>query len=229
LQVKITVGGSGTMKIKTSPVKAYKTPSYPSMETASLNPDLLKKLPERWRHNKAVVAAVAVISCISLSGCTSARLMGEVETPAFITEEEALSIIKNEALKHGVNLDDTPAEKSIKIRRSSGSSNSSENTYIEYVEIDISDNEKNIAVGYNRYGDSELYYNKTADEGIPYNIGVFSYPTQEVYELEKKINNDSNISSKQDTLSKEAKAVIEEDLREQVKDFIEWLRGQGVI
>lgn len=255
------------MYIRVKPVKTYKTPSYPDMEKAAANPDLLKKLPERWRYNKAVIAAIIALSSLSLAGCNTelpdtvlidketsisfdksediaktendtktedftntdvGLLAGVPQMPTFITEEEALSIIKNEALKYGVNLDDKPIEKSI-----SNESNCVESDCPQVSDmvlaIDVLDKEKEIAVAYYEHGDNRLYYEKSPDEGIPYNLGFFNFPYQDIIELEYKINQDSTVVNKQETIEKERKALIEEDLRAQVKDFIEWLRGQGVI
>ena len=222
------------MKIEVKPITQYKTPNYPDLEKAATNPDLLKKLPERWRYNKAVITTILALSSFALSGCgmlaEGGSLQGIIYIPPFITEEEALSIIKNEALKYGVNLDDIPSEKNIAIPNNYGESAiSSEAIYNNTIGIDISDNEKGIAIAYDQYGDDNQYYKKAAKDGIPYNTGIFTYPDEEVNALERKIYDDSNVSNKQDTISREVKSMIEEDLRVQVKDFIEWLRGQGII
>lgn len=293
------------MQIKVKPQKIYKTPSYPDMERAALNPELLKKLPERWRHNKAVITALLALTSLALAGCSentsvngaeelkaaetatesskftsSASASSESNTvygkvapifehgigtgslgcsmvvpPVYLSEQEAMAIIKNEALKAGIDLDNVPENKYMVAMHSDLG---------KAVGLEASDNEKGIAVSFVSMEEAEVknetilstengpavvtssvrQFNmkKRAQDAvddwknmdIPYFVGTFYEPSMNVEkanEIYKRINNDSEISSseKYDKYVSELKTISEEELRAQVRDFIEWLRGQGVI
>jgi hypothetical protein len=61
--------------MKVSPVKSYKTPSYPTRSQARKDPGLLKAdLPHRWLNGKLVTGAIAAYLLCSLKGDTSAGL-----------------------------------------------------------------------------------------------------------------------------------------------------------
>ncbi|HBL85181.1 MAG: hypothetical protein A2Y17_01425 [Clostridiales bacterium GWF2_38_85] len=171
------------MKIK--PVSYYKAPKYPDMQTASINPELLKKLPSRWQHNKAVIAAITALTAISLASCESTiRTYSEtsdgslvyigpsavapifehgkgtgalgcevVAPPAFMSEQEALAIIKNEARKAGIDLDDTPEGYPVSPDVSEAQSN--ENAYYQPVSLELSDEDKGIAISFISWEEAE--------------------------------------------------------------------------
>ncbi len=283
------------MNIKAKPVKVYKTPSYPNMKKASLNPELLEKLPERWRHNKAVIAAIIALSSLSLAACnetvknsnninaaeaasestsrnTSEPIYAKVAPifehgrgtgslgcdmvvpPVFMSEQEAMAIIKNEALKAGVNLDDVPDNYTVEAHANLGKA----------VGLEAADAEKGIAVSFISLEESKVNTDKVVstasgplittssvstynmlnrakdavkdweNKDIPYKVGTFYEPGVE-YEKEKEIyervQSDSSLKSEEayHKYISEVKKVSEEDLRAQVRDFIEWLRGQGII
>jgi len=52
-----------------SPIKNYTTPNIPTFGAARDNPALLKRLPNRWRRNAAVLACVGMVGVFSLSSC----------------------------------------------------------------------------------------------------------------------------------------------------------------
>lgn len=56
------------MEIK--PLKAYKKPAYPEKEQVLRNPNLLKRMPERWKGNIRVGAALSSVLVLMLAGCS---------------------------------------------------------------------------------------------------------------------------------------------------------------
>lgn len=52
-------------------VKKYSSPVYPDKESAIKNPAMLATLPERWKANASVCAALAATSAMLLTSCTA--------------------------------------------------------------------------------------------------------------------------------------------------------------
>jgi hypothetical protein len=177
-----------------------------------------------------------------------------VVPPVFMSEQEAMAIIKNEALKAGVNLDDVPDNYTVEAHANLGKA----------VGLEAADAEKGIAVSFISLEESKVNTDKVVstasgplittssvstynmlnrakdavkdweNKDIPYKVGTFYEPGVE-YEKEKEIyervQSDSSLKSEEayHKYISEVKKVSEEDLRAQVRDFIEWLRGQGII
>ena len=251
------------MSLKAKPIKAYRIPSYPDMEKASLNPDLLKKLPECWRYNKAVITAILALSSLSLAGCNEktqpaqegSTTLSEIESgkiassdqvytvapifehgrgtgslgcevvapPAYMSEQEAMAIIKNEALKAGINLEAIPDKYTVEAHGKVGSE----------VSLEVYDKEKGIAVSFISIDESIV----NEGEAISTPSGtIYTYSTVSRHDTLKRAKDAVEDWSKMDIpyvvgtfYEPGYEANTEEDLRAQVRDFIEWLRGQGVI
>ena len=202
-------------KILVSPVKKYAPPKYPSLDEAGRDPELLRKLPPRWRNNAKVVAAVGMLGAMTLTSCggritsqgdseitetpviseiTEApvitkfpRLPGLVVPSYILSEQDVLAIVKEMAESAGLNFDADPPD------------------YAD-ANLKLYDSEKQVAVAY-----SPEYAEDCEPGGVSFYqsdfaVGVFC-------------NNDYSYS----------KEGAEEFLRAQVRDFIEWLQGQGII
>ncbi|MDP4091420.1 MAG: metalloprotease, partial [Bacillota bacterium] len=116
------------MEIK--PVKKYKVPGYPDRDTVLNSPGILKTVPERWKGNAYVCAALSTLMLASLTSCTQkAQRTGtdgqgnkalvapifehgqgrgsfgcsSVAPPSFLSEEEAFQVIQEEARQYGVS------------------------------------------------------------------------------------------------------------------------------
>ena len=125
--------------ISVTPVKKYAAPKYPTIADAQCAPLLLKKLPSRWEKNAKVVAAVGMIGAITLTSCgvfepkirgyspasknylnvAPVFVHGEgtgymgcvmIVPPVFLSEQEALAVIKNEAENSGLKFNAEPPE-----------------------------------------------------------------------------------------------------------------------
>jgi len=80
--------------LEVKPVKKAKMPAYPLKADAQKDPELLKRLPQRWQtcRKAAIAAGLAATLTISLSSCATA---GAPLPPSLVSEEDALQIIKN--------------------------------------------------------------------------------------------------------------------------------------
>jgi len=234
-----------TTEISVMPVKKYAAPKYPTRADAQYAPLLLKKLPSRWEKNAAVVAAVGMLGAMSLASCgenpDKGALTGEpavvdftteqeINTdlseyfegpplipagisgpPSFLSEQEALDIIitmaESEGLRFESGLPEYPDTANKKIK--------------------LYDPFNQVAVTYDWYYSTESTENYITSDGIA--VGVFSSPDNwDDHENEEKqqIFNEwyaNNISTE------EVKSILEEEIRSQIRDFIEWLQGQGII
>lgn len=56
-----------------TPVKKYKNPNYPTKEALLNNPELLKLVPNRWKNNIYVGAALSTLLMITLSACDNKK------------------------------------------------------------------------------------------------------------------------------------------------------------
>jgi hypothetical protein len=125
--------------INIAPVKKYTPPKYPTITSAKNDPDLLLKLPSRWEKNATVVVAIGLIGTMTLTSCgllepkfkvynpTSENYLnvapvfihGEgtgymgcmmVAPPVFLSEQEALAVIKSAAKTGGLEFIAIPPE-----------------------------------------------------------------------------------------------------------------------
>ena len=112
------------------PLKKYNPPSYPTYEEARRDRTLLKKLPSRWKKSVGALACVSLLGAASLlggcgfllNGCTCSRCgsihFGGSGTPIYVvylTEQEAIEVIRNKAESMGLEMKDTPPDISVTI------------------------------------------------------------------------------------------------------------------
>jgi hypothetical protein len=123
------------------------------------------------------------------------------------------------------------------------------------VGLDLYDAEKNVAVTYLSMEEAEVKYDGmwmsvtdykplelaelTVEDFSKQNgdiaVGVFYDPGKDWENeehqriLDEYNNSEKDWAEKEKQYEKDTKALIEEDLREQVRDFIEWLQAQGII
>jgi hypothetical protein len=100
------------MKMLVTPVRKYPTPRFPTISDIHEHPELLKRIPKRWR-TKPLVAAALAGSALFLPGCTAQEFWdwylehmppsGLVEMPYFLSEAEVGDAInlKSNAPKEG--------------------------------------------------------------------------------------------------------------------------------
>lgn len=281
--------------LKTQPVKGYKNPRYPDLNTVLAWPDVLKELPLRWRGKKYMGVAVSSLLLLTLSACGD-KLTGAgsyagnpdtigkalaapvffhgdgrgsfgcvaVAPPAFLSEEEAFDVIREEVEKAGIQL----AQGGIALH---GIGIPETNLFVDYgpdgkriepplktrkgdLVLDGYDEARKIAVEFVSVEDVKSWHaqggmmstveayntHSTAEalqKGLELNregvtTGVFYDPVSDFGE--HGLADEADAIKKDKNLSREEKVVkrkqlSERQLREQVQDFIGWLKAQGVI
>jgi hypothetical protein len=274
--------------ITVNPVKKYAAPKYPTREAAADTPKLLHKLPKRWEKNAAVIAAVGMLGAMSLNSCgigeTKAGynpgsesylnvapvfIHGEgtgsmgcvmIAPSVFLSEEEALAIIKNEAKIAGLNFTDEVPEYNATNNKPKDTSQYSwlNPKYVlgeGYVRLDLYDKQTGVAAAFISMGEAAVIYDGMESSVTGYGprelaelsaedfarqngdiaVGVFYDPGKNWEDerqqqiLEEYNNSEKEWDEKRAQYENDTKAIIEEDLRAQIRDFIEWLQGQGVI
>jgi len=199
--------------MKAKPVRRYRTPRYPTKLMIVRNPELLQKSMKTLGlpHKQLAGALLIYFAATGGSSCDWGPTTGcvVVVPPAYMSEEEALQVIKDELSTYGVNLSDDSADLE---------------AVVLPVEEDAVDREKNIAVEFISRsdcvelggGDEEDMFcdfysaRSTLREQVEagetdINFGIFLDPQIEDLEYSKEL------------------------LRDQVRDFADWLEDQGVI
>lgn len=269
------------MQIK--PVVKYKSPAYPCREDILKDPKLLKRLPERWRGNAYVAASMSLLLIMTLTSCSSQNVdtknLGgtnkgqaapifvhgdgrgsfgceSVAPPAFLSEEEAFTVISEEARREGIIFSgDGPTLKDVIIPKTDTFYEQDETKKVEGEKGDLVldgvDNSKDIAFEFVSKDDIGSWLDKNSgrassvetyrfldtaetlaggmvDKTESFNVATFYDPyfkfdSQNIQDLIKSNKDDYNI------LQQKLKDQVKSDLREQVRDFLSWLKGQGII
>jgi hypothetical protein len=258
------------------PVKKYSLPNYADKQTIMQNPKLLKTIPERWRGNMYVCAALSSLLMFTFTGCEqkgvsstdspNAKLgvapifehgtgrgsfgCSSIAPPAFISEEEAFQVIQEEGNKYGIVFKKEGLElKNVKIPETksmltldNGKSSAINASHKGTLLLDGYDKEKKI--GY-EFISTEDYGKWKAKSNMQSTVEEFDFLTTAKLLQAGMIENKSEaavgifynpMASSKPGQKLDIKAIREyttetakEDLREQVKDFLQWLKAQGII
>ena len=231
--------------MKINPVKKY-TPGYPTREETLKNPELLKNLPKRW---KGLLVSSSIISAMLLAGCKDVNspkdivdklipkpqptglIMGLIVMEHYsLTDEEAIEIILDEFSKSGldfdvVHTDNVVADVPVNIKIDNESNEYEYSILNSEINVDGINRDLNISFEYISEDD---FVNWTKDVR-------FLYADQRGHFLDDFLK-DKCLNTKEGELvlalyhkSDYDLGVIEEELREQVRDFIDMLKTQGVI
>lgn len=119
----------GDIRVDIKPVNKYRQPRYPDKLKVLSNPGALKNLPDRWKYNVQVGAALSTLLILTLTACERKGETGPVGVnvkaevapifehgsgrgsfgcvsiapPAFLSEEEAFKVIQEEGKRYGIN------------------------------------------------------------------------------------------------------------------------------
>lgn len=272
----ITRGG---LYVKVKPIAHYKPPVYPSKEEVLQNPYLLKTLPERWKGKACTVVAFSSLLLMILASCNTQDnvdnasneaekavplfIHGDgrgsfgcesVAPPAFLSEEEAFTVIAEEAQREGIIFErEAPTLKKVTVPVTNLDYTGQEkNTGRQKGDLvlDGYDEEKQIAFEFVSREDIQAWAGRSEvwssvesyrfleaaevlAEGIkgqtsPLTVATFYDPHYQFdsEEIEKIIDSNSgDYNMMEDAIKERVKA----DLREQVRDFLLWLKGQGIL
>ncbi len=265
------------------PVKKYAVPRFPTQQILEEHPELLRIVPERWRSNVVVLAALAG-ACLLLNAGRAAGAMKPVKPPVskvapifihgggvggygcvavaaplYMTEAEARSIIEDEAKRAGISFKspgrtmssvDVPVIKQYElvVPRDDKSNLKPVPAGCQFTKsalaLDGTDAKRGISYEFVSKADfgewakdaqpvstwlsedllgSAACLRKGLEKAKPSGrIGVFYDPVawgKDIVLPGQDVGTSTGDSMKQ----------AREDLRAQVKDFIKWLKAQGVI
>ena len=267
-------------ELKITPVRHYFIPKYPTKMDVRISPAILRAVPRRWDVKPAVCMALMFTLSTGLYGCADGNNAGggvstggntalslsipifehgvgrgsygcsSVAPPVFLSEEEALQVIREEAEARGVNFDDTksiegdhfPATNEYDI---DGTDNNT--TWEGTLELDGYDSTLGIGFEFVSQEDvvawenkdtemlcsvSSFYMKSTAERlaDVVKNTAVFYDPASNYEDFKYDWNGDSaDYETYMNQYTAEQKERMLEDLREQVRDFLDWLAAEGII
>jgi len=269
---------------KVSPVEWYPEPRYPLRSVVDIHPELLHRIPKRWRGNPVVLGALASVAsllqnCDSSDGWTKGKSTvsavapifhhGDgraaygcvvVNPPVFLTESEARQVIEEEARKGGLYLDskenilqDVPTPlttlmggglqdwKTVKRAIVLDGTDSWHSVSYEFVSRsdygNWADPESGLSTvtEVNTVDAGEMLRRGLQDAKAPGYYAVFYEPFERRPDA-IRFGSDANTTKTLPESESDWEAQYEktrerarEQLRAQVRDFIQWLKGQGVI
>jgi hypothetical protein len=207
-------------EINVKPLKTYKAPNVPTLEESRKNPEFLKKLPLRWRKSAAVAAVIGFTGMWLLTGCSEHNRFhhggeGGAIYFVYLTEQEALNIIRSELESAGLNFNAEPPVYIADDRQG------------ETINFDLYDSEKGVAIAYNsRYNwISEQIFDEFIAQNDDIKVGIFQ-DRGAWTNLCRQCNPSDEESAK---AKEEAMPQLEEYLNEQIQAFIELLRAEGIL
>lgn len=232
--------------------------AYPDKEAVLGDPDLLRTIPERWKRNAAACAALAATLAIlaSCSGAARGRglavpffdrgggryqyelnVMGRFAPPKVITEDSAFWIIQEEAGKQGLRFEKTG--KILKEALLPERSMQPDNSLYESpkpqssLQLDGYDAALDIAYEYVSREDSAQWNSKNT---IVTETAAIAQMKEDARELLKGLKGNTGntivavfYDPADEIDGKKDFDQIQEDLRQQVRDFIAWLKAQEII
>lgn len=260
-------------KLKVEPVILYGTPKYPTKEAVRTNPLILHALPKRWRAVPALCVAVSLTFSTGLFGCSKDTREDEdddddlrVSVPFFahgegrgsygcimvapavyLSEEEAIQIIKEEAVAKGVRFDEPKTIRGMHFPATNLFSGDDEyETWNGSLELDGYDSD--LEIGFEYVSESDIndwaketdywcsvntYDMKGTAERLSEvveNTAVFYDPGSDpsAFHIDREADS-GTIEKYFEQYESEQKERIEEDLRAQVRDFLDWLAAEGII
>lgn len=244
--------------MEVAPVRKYDKANYPTKPIVDAHPEVLRLVPQRWRTNPVVLAALTGLVTLA-AGCKQAAaqsgspigvvapifIHGEgrgtfgceaVNPPVFLSEAEAFEVIYEEAKKAGItftkggpelgNIEKTVhayprPEQKVKL----AADGTDKKRSISFVFVSQKDTENwnppsNSSIDrYDAKKDAESLAKEIQAAKLRGKIAVF-------YEPFARTNNPSGNWQE---VEKKTKEIGKDELRKQVKDFIQWLKAQKVI
>ena len=245
------------MKVK--PIERYNSPGFPTRSILDERPELLRLVPKRWQKNPVVIAALAATAVLVGNACSAAQQGGGKSTasrvapifkhgsgrgtfagktltpPMSLSEGEARQIVVEEAKRAGITL--SPDSRTVEVGLPKGY-NKQRKLVKTSIKLDGTDTRRSISYEYVSEADVRQWNTsmmwpmgtaqslrnglKTAGPAGVY--AVFYDPTDRGPVVMNKKGQFDSAGYK-----KKALAACRQDLRAQVRDFIKWLKGQGVI
>ncbi|MDP4090568.1 MAG: metalloprotease [Bacillota bacterium] len=268
------------MNVDIKPLKNYREPKYPDKYEVLANPKVRKTLPERWKSNAYVCAALSTLMVASLTSCAQKSQQtgtdgqgnkalvapifehgqgrgsfgcDSVAPPSFLSEEEAFQVIQEEARQYGVSFHrdgleikgvgipqtsllplEEGKENKIKVKKGNlqlDGYDAAKNVTFEFVSQEdfkdwAAEGSYSTVESYDLLSTAKALKDGLAEKNGNTSVGIFYDPMSGLSEEERK-----DLLQNQDWggMSVRAKEMSKEDLKKQVKDFLEWLKAQGIM
>ena len=199
----------------------YENPKIPTLTEAK--PEILKKIPSRWRNTAFIAAAsLSILSAVPLSGCTGLHHGGAASAPlyiAYLTEQEAADIIRRYLEEAGLNLVEPLERYRINVSWIAGHRPT-------LILVDEEHN-LNIVLNSNRSRRHDLETNRvqTTERVIEQFEEDFDISVNAVFFSSHDEIYSRNIEQQTEQFRRE----FIEDLENQIQAFIEQLREKGII
>lgn len=214
--------------MKLEPIRNYPQPKLPTGDAVADNPELLKLLPRRWQTNPAVLTAMIGAGLLlqssgSLLANECTPLAGIMAPPVRMSESEARRIIIDEGKKAGINFAADKKKLNVPITALAAAPIKGDEASTATTTITLDGTDLKRAISYEYVSDADT-------KAISKRIGGFAT----TYSVAEALNEESKKALKGRVLVvSEIEAYDKEEaqkqLRTQVKEFIKWLKGQGVI
>lgn len=199
--------------MKPRALKRYRRPGYPTKSMVMKDPELLKKSLRAFKFPKAGLApalALFVASSAGGTGCVASSSCMVVLPPVYLSEEEAMEIIRDQFSGYGVNLSVDPNDLSA--------------LELEAVEPDAVDLDLSIAVEFISKEDCVALGGGEEEEEY-----CDFYTVQSDMQDAVAAENPDVIFEAFSDPARRDEGSAETYLREQVDAFAAWLQSEGVI
>lgn len=216
-------------------LKQYKTPHYPIKDEIINSDILLNKLPKRWNSKILPFTSISAALLLTLSACQPVRTAGVNIAPRIsLSEEDALIIINDEAKNYGITFEYDKTEiQNVDIPYKQIYNLNTNGT----IEEETFETKKGNLILDGYVQNSKIGFEYVSDTDIDQWAADDSQ--QSLNGENKNIAN--NLSSSIKNADKEKKIGVFYDphavdmteaktqLRNQVRNFINWLKAEGVI
>lgn len=259
---------------KVTPVHRYFVPKYPTKTDVLMDPAILNALPQRWKSIPSLCVALTLTLSTGLYGCAKADTRDKEESekdlnvsvpffthgegrgaygcimvaPAvYLSEEEALQIIREEAEAQGVDFSDTKSIKGMHFPSTNiYYGDDKYETWKGSIELDGYDSDLQIGFEYVSQDDvmewakqtdywcsvTELDMMGTGERlsKAVKNTAVFYDPgsNSDEYEMDWEADSETRLAY-EEAYRTEQKKLMQENLRAQVRDFLDWLVAEGIL
>ena len=200
------------------PLENYTPPSLPKLSDGK--PPQLRKLPSRWQKNAAIIACAGVMGLSMLAGCGGSvddhryHWGGGPSMPdytVYLTEQETLNIIRAQLEAAGLNLTEPPSEYSVELERCDG---------LETIGLTFFDAERRVGAVY-AWGFGWRAIENAFSEQHGITVTAIDSARGDIWSLSDGAEGEQQ--------KEEAREIARSQIIDQIQNFIDQLRQDGVL
>lgn len=206
--------------MRIQPVRRRRTARYPTRQTLSERPDLLKSMPQRWQSSRVVITLVGSVSMLAAARSMQKESKEEYVTlgapafpPGYVQSIEIQNAFEREAKKAGLHLVKQGRNVPVKVKIGS-------TTQTKLKPIDEIDPKTGIGFEFVDAMDCVKVYGWDSGKG-PADLA------KAIKEGLKHVKNGERIKVMDATAVDSDKQVSK--AKREIKSFFQWLKKQGVI